>query len=141
MGVHIIHIGLIIYISAIGAATAAENSQQSKDISLSDAERLALKALTPSQKKLPGIEVYNSSIADHCVVFEAIFNNPQPGSVHVDFLLVDLRTGEVWHGPNPPCELVSSPSLKGMQKKLRTKYKISEADAERARREEPCCVK
>jgi hypothetical protein len=132
---------LIICIVAVGCATAAENPQQSKGIGSSDVKRLALQALTPSQKELPGIEVYDRSNAGRCIVFEALFNNPQPGSVHVDFLLVDPQTGEVWHGPNPPCELVSSPSLRSAQKKIRAKYKISEADAERAPFERVCCVK
>ena len=110
-------------------------------ISSEEARQIAFEALSPEQKKLPAISLEDESTAGRCHAFEALFDNPGPGSIHVDFLLVDTRTGEVWHGPNPPCEHVSSLSLGQLQEKLRAKHRIPEADAVSSRHEAPCCVK
>jgi hypothetical protein len=111
-------------------------------IALNEAREIAHESLTAQQKRLPRVELVvetkNPDTAK-CVVFEAVFDNPD-GSVHVAFLTVDMRSGEVWSGPNPPCERVSSPSLETIQKASRARHHISADDARLAQRGRPCCA-
>jgi hypothetical protein len=101
----------------LGAGIDVE-AQQSARISVSEAREIAYEWLTPEQKKLPGIELLvdtEKAEAAKCGLFDAIWDNPL-GSVHINFLTVDMRTGEMWAGPNPPCEHVSSRSVTALQK-------------------------
>jgi hypothetical protein len=131
-----------VFVVALNATAVSTVADGSTRITMSEAREIAFEALTAAEKKLPSIglevETKNPETAT-CVVFEAIFDNPG-GSVHVDFFTVDMRTGEVWGGPNPPCERVSSRSLAALQSEIRARHHIPEEDARRSRRDKPCCA-
>ena len=85
-------------------------------LSVSEARELVYSSLRSATKRLPGLSLEPSKDAPgDCLTFDVLWANPGPGSVHVDFYTVDLRTGNIWSGPNPPCEKVTSQSLRARQ--------------------------
>lgn len=59
-------------------------------------------ALPPATKRLPGLGLEPSKDAPRdSLTFDILWSNPGPGSVHVDFYALDLRTAEIWSGGNP----------------------------------------
>jgi hypothetical protein len=65
------------------------------------------------------------------VTFDVLWANPEPGSVHVQFLAVDLDTAEVWEPME--CKRVITSSLLAAQRSLRKRLKISLSEVRRAR--------
>ncbi len=99
-------------------------------LTIREAEQLARAALRPETKRLPGLSLEPDRNPRRCVTFDVLWSNPGPGSVHSQFLTVDLQTAEVW---SPTVwRRVTTPALRTAQRSLRTRLHISDAEIKRA---------
>jgi hypothetical protein len=101
-----------------------------RTLTIGEAERLARAALSPETKRLPGLSLEPDWKPRRCVTFDVLWSNPGPGSVHSQFLTVDLQTAEVWS----PTEWrrITTPALRTAQRSLRTRLRISDSEVKRA---------
>jgi len=101
-------------------------------LTLSEAERLARVALSAATKHLPSPSLEPPLIPPKKgAMFDVVWADATPGSLHVHSLLVDIDTGEVWEPLR--CERVSTPALETSQRRIRRQLKISVAEVNRAR--------
>ncbi len=117
----------ILAILLAGEAVAGQRQLTKKE-----AERLARAALTDETKRLPGLSLVPPQKVPHrTITFEVLWANPNPPSVHVQFLVIDLDTAEVWEPML--CKPVVTPTLEIAQRALRNRLKISAQEVKRAR--------
>jgi hypothetical protein len=101
-------------------------------LTLSEAEQLALAALDAETKHPPSFSLAPPPIPPkNGAMFEIVWADPAPGSVHLRGLLVDIDTGEVWDPVR--CVPVTTPTLETSQRRLRGQLQISPAEVNRAR--------
>jgi hypothetical protein len=101
-----------------------------RTLTMKEAEQLARAALSSETKRLPGLALYADPHPLRCATFDVLWSNPGPGSVHVEFLTIDLQTAEVW---SPTVwRRVTTPSLRSAQRAIRNRLHISDAEARRA---------
>jgi hypothetical protein len=135
----------IIYILSSIVFFGLTNSLISQDgiqnrLTLDEARTLAYEALSKETKRLPGLTFFTNedkNLNTRCIDFDILWANPGLGSVHVEFLDVDLLSGEVW-GPMMCDHKVNEP-LKKLQKSIRVKHGITTEALEEALRQNPCC--
>ena len=97
-----------------------------------EAERLARAALSPQTKRLPGLALEpQQKPGSKTITFDVLWANRGPGSVHVEFLVVDLETADVWEPML--CRRVSTPSLAAAQRVFRKSLKTSASEVKRSR--------
>jgi hypothetical protein len=133
---------LVVLFSCICVFSAFSVGPQSdtnggKELTIKDAEALVLAALSRETKRLPGLSLDAAPRRGRYITFDVLWNNPGPGSVHVDFYTVDLRSGELWR--SILCEHVVSRTVARLQGKLRRRLGISPADVKRAIRDQTGC--
>jgi len=104
----------------------------------SEAKQLATIALPKGTVDLPKFSLDPFHTSGVCIAFDGLWDNPV-GSVHIDFWLVNRKTGEVWRGVDPVCRRVSSHALASAQKQIRKELGISAAEV-RQERHRICCV-
>ena len=120
---------LVCVLLAILTGSAAAGQRQLK---VEEVEHLARAALSAETKRLPGLSLERQKqLPRRAVIFDVLWSNPGPGSVHVQFLLVDLDTAEVWEPT--VCRRVITSSLLAEQRLLRKRLKISISEVKRAR--------
>jgi len=133
----------LLVLSCIGASIAFGFVPQSdmnggKEITIKDAETLVLAALSREAKRLPGLSLDPAPRRGRYVFFDVLWDNPGPGSVHVEFYTVDLQSAELWRGML--CEHVANRTVRQLQVKLRKPLGITAAAVKRAIREQTGCI-
>jgi hypothetical protein len=103
-----------------------------------EAKDFAVLALPKGTVDLPGFSLEASPSNTTCISFDGLWNNPK-GSAHIDFWLVNRRTGDVWRGVDPVCRRVVSAELSSAQKQIREQLGVSAAE-ENAERNRVCCA-
>jgi hypothetical protein len=63
---------------------------------MKDAETLVVAALSREAKRLPGLSLDPAPRQGRYVLFDVLWDNPEPGSVHVESYTVDLQSAELW---------------------------------------------
>ena len=89
--------------------------------------------------KLPGFSMdpsMSGDLPDFCD-FEALWNNPGPGSVVVGHYSVDLRTGDVWY--SVMCQELKSRRLAVVQRAVRSRIALTQTEYRKLRRPGPMC--
>ena len=106
--------------------------QKPRMLEARDARRLVWEALPQQAKRLPGIDIVpgHRSGPEPRLTFDVVWANPGPGSFHVDFYTVDLRTGALWRGVL--CEPVATPRVARIQQELRKRLGITESEYRKA---------
>jgi hypothetical protein len=95
-------------------------------LTVREAEQLARAALRPETKRSTGLSLEADRNPRRCVTFDVLWSNPGPGSVHSQFLTVDLQTAEVW---SPTVwRRITTPALHTAQRSLRTRLHISRSN-------------
>ena len=69
--------------------------------------------------------------------FDILWANPGPGSAHVDFYTVDLKTAVVWRG-GVSRKAVTTPELVRLQRTLRGKLGVTEKEFKQAIEDSVC---
>jgi hypothetical protein len=111
-------------------AASAHLDAGDRRLTIKEAEQLARAALTPEARRLPGLSLEPDKNPRRCVTFDVLWSNPGPGSVHSQFLSVDLQTAEVW---SPTVwRRLTTPALRTAQRDLRTRLQISDAEVKKA---------
>ena len=101
-------------------------------LTLPEAERLALAALSTETRHPPSFSLEPPPIPpNNGAMFEIVWADPAPGTIHLHGLLVDIDTGEVWEPVR--CERLTTRALEKSQRTLRGQLKISPAEVNRAR--------
>jgi len=103
-----------------------------------EAKDLAVLALPKGTVDLPGFSLEAVPSNTTCISFDGLWDNPK-GSAHIDFWLVNRRTGDVWRGVDPVCRRVISAELSSAQKRVREQLGVSAAE-EKAERNRVCCA-
>jgi hypothetical protein len=103
-----------------------------RSLTINEAEHLPRAALSAETQRLPGLSLESPQKPGRkAVTFDVLWANPGPGSVHVQFLVVDLETAEVWE--LMLCKHVVTHSLQTAQRALRNRLSISPSEIKRAR--------
>lgn len=131
--------------AAFGQAGGTESrkvpsaSQTSSKLTIKEAQELVYFALPPATKRLPGLGLEPSKDATRdCLTFDILWSNPGPGSAHVMFYTVDLRTGELWSGIPGVYTHIVTDSIIRRQRDIRKRLGVTE-QAYRERMAHPCC--
>lgn len=104
-----------------------------RPLSVSDARSLVNSALSRETKRLPGLALVPDSrwrSEDRCLTFDVLWRNLGPGSAHVDFYTVDVKTGNVWRGVL--YERVTNRAVSAVQTALRKRLGITDEEFRRA---------
>jgi len=111
---------------------------EGKMLTVDDARALVTAALPSEAKRLPGIYADGGKVVEkgRCMPFDVLWANPGPGSAHVDFYTVDLKTAAVWRGMD--LNRVNVHGLARLQRTLRRKLGVSEMEAQRAIEDNVC---
>lgn len=110
-----------------------------RKITREEAQDLAVDALDPASRQLPGLtlEKYKEEHFPDFFAFEAIWDNPDPdGSTVVDDLAIDPQTADVWR--RGACR-IQTPALAKSQAALRKRIGLSDAAYQKLRRPGPAC--
>jgi hypothetical protein len=124
--------------AVFGARSATEGEAQT--ITTGEARRLVYQALPAEARRLPGLTLHLDDGRDKrrwCAVFDVLWANPGLGSVHVAFYSVDMRTAEVWKPV--ACEHATNPSVRRLQRAIRKRLGVTEAELRAALARNPCC--
>jgi hypothetical protein len=98
---------------------------------------LVYEALSKETRQLPGLDLAADKIKDRrCLTFEVLWANPGPGSVHVDFYTVDLKTVALWRGVI--CRPVKDPKVERLRRELRRRLGLG-SDVSDRDGSSPCC--
>ena len=110
-----------------------------KQLSVQAAQNVAEAALSAETRRLPGLSLNPGKIEDgRCLEFDVRWANRGPGSVHVEFLTIDLRTAAVWTGVAGSLSLVSNPALARHQHEARRSVGATDAEYKAAVESHPC---
>jgi hypothetical protein len=119
---------MVVLLTATASFQALDAGDRS--LTLKEAEQLARTALSAETKRLPGLSLAADPHPHRCATFDVLWSNPGPGSVHVEFLTVDLETAEVW---SPTVwRRVTTATLRTAQRAIRSRLHISDAEVRRA---------
>jgi hypothetical protein len=126
---------LIVFLCGSGLCTDKPTRLTTKE-----AQMLVRASLSGETRRLPGLELVptpDSKSDECCVTFDVLWRNPDPGSAHVQFVAVDLNSGDVW---NPMlCERVRGREIQSLQVKLRRQHRIPDTTIKHARSTTQCC--
>ena len=135
-------VGHCILIVSLFGGMHTQGSEKSGTVTVQEARLLVRAALSAQTKQLPGLTLWISPEDEakppKCLTFDVLWSNPGPGSVHVGFWSVDMRTGEVWEPVL--CKRVTNASLKRLQQSFRKRHGVTEAEYRDALTRGPCCV-
>jgi hypothetical protein len=135
---------LLLCLLPIGGVQRKEqtSSPNSSLISVKESRNLVRLALPEKIKHLPGFTLWLSDEdkinPPRCLVFDVLWSNPGPGSVHVGFWAVDRRTGEVWSIIR--CRRVSNAKLSVAQQLIRKRVGVGDLEHQDALQKNPCCT-
>jgi hypothetical protein len=139
---HIAGIAIALAAVALFSALVCANSiaqTTPRKITREEAQNLAVDALDPASRQLPGLtlEKYKEEHFPDFFAFEAIWDNPDPdGSTVVDDLAIDPQTADVWR--RGACR-IQTPALAKSQAALRKRIGLSDAEYQKLRRPGPTC--
>lgn len=106
-------------------------------LSVSEARKLVFEALGPETKKLSGLTLEPGKPQGNCLTFDVLWSNPGPGSVHVAFYSIDLRT-VVIRSPIS-CTVINKPSLLKLQRAARKRLGVSQKEYRESLQRAHCC--
>jgi hypothetical protein len=138
MAKHLLALTSSIIFSALLVAQADSTASFRRLLTNQQAKHLAVLALPKGTIALPGFSLEAATSNATCISFDGLWDNPK-GSAHIDFWLVNRRTGDVWRGVDPVCRRVVSPKLSCAQKRIREQLGVSAAE-EKAERNRVCCA-
>ena len=99
---------------------------------LSEAEQLAYAALGAETKPPASFSLVPPPIPPKKgAMFDVLWAEAAPASVHLRGILIDIDTGEVWEPAR--CEPVTTHALEKFQRRIRSQLKISASEVKRAR--------
>ena len=107
-------------------------------LTIQEAEELARTALSIEAKRLPGVSLEPSKNPHRHVTFDVLWANPGSGSVHSQFLTVDLETGEVWAPIS--CIRITTAELRTAQVSIRKRLHISDHDVKKVIQDQSGCA-
>jgi hypothetical protein len=121
-------------------ASAAEPVAAARLLSAQEARELALEALEPGARRLPGLdfEIYEDTRVPNYFLVSVTWGEPRSekgGSVQ--HLAIDKVTADVWSGV--VCEEKTSKSLRKLQREMRRRLGVTDADYKKQRRSGPMC--
>ncbi len=126
--------------AAPGPVAGVPAAPPSKDVSEDEARKLVmLFAASRGLTKLHDfmLDAYTLPVLPDYYLFDALWNNPQPGGVIAARFAVDRRTGDLWNANQ--CEALTSPLIRGVQQQIRSRLGLTWAAYQRARRPGPLC--
>jgi|SRR5579862_424179 len=119
---------------------AVYTERKGREITLEEAHDLVTALMKDrGNTTAPGfsLEQYSDPHFPEFLGFQAVFDNPNPGSFNLGFYAVDRKTGDVWNGII--CERMKSASLKKLQRTIRLRIGLTESEYRKARRPGPMC--
>ena len=117
-----------------GGATLA----RTRDITVAEARELVVQALSPDQRKFPGLDLspFLANNTPGFYKFEVTWNPPNPGSAVVGNFGVDRVTGAVWE--LVPCSTVHSIALDRLQHIIRKRINLTARGRRQFEQKAPC---
>jgi hypothetical protein len=114
------------------------SEKKPRDVTLEEANELVLAFFRDHGESRPDLEEYEVKDYPGLQLFQALWPNAprHPGQPPLHSA-VDLRTGQVWSEDS--CENLTSPSLKKLQKAIRTRIGLTADEFRRVRRRGPLC--
>jgi hypothetical protein len=133
------HYGIIVF-ALIGTLNiSAQTNRHFAKISIRQAHKLVMTAMSPDMASLPGLflDEYTISACPDFYYFAVLWNNPMPeGSNLSTHIAVDSLTGEVW---NPFLTIrYESKKLNKLQHVIRKSLRLSDDDYKKLRERYPC---
>ena len=122
-------------------ATYPPSKAEPPKVTPTEARQLVSVALSDKIKRLPGFDLLTTDLPEDvqkCLTFDVIWANAGEGSVHVGFWAVDMRTAEVWEPTL--CERVTNKSLRNLQRSIRKRLGVTDAEYRMALKHSPCCT-
>lgn len=120
---------------------AAGQEPGARKLTLDEARQLAYKAVesVESGNKLPGfgLDPYKDDYFPDFYFFEALWDNPGPGSGVIGHYAVDPRMGDVWSAI--VCRQLTSVSLRKLQRAMHKRIGLSEKQYRKLKRPGPMC--
>jgi hypothetical protein len=131
-----------VVILCVCGALAQSSEHHERKITSDQAKALALAALTPAQKHLPGLETvrYQSRHSSRFVFYTVVWLGEQNGSVVVENFAVDSRTGDVWSA-SASCDEMNNPELSKLQSEVRVELGLSGTKYKSLKTHGPLCEK
>ncbi len=135
-----LHVLMLTLVTAISHDTlSARDTAKPHPVTPKDAEQLAYEVFRAwGARKLPkfGLDISPKSICMGFYTIEATWENPKPGSGVVGHVIVDMRTGDVW---DPfTCKQFLYTGLTQLQRRIRNRIGLSNAEYRRLKRRPPC---
>jgi hypothetical protein len=136
---------LYFYITAVNAANLPKHK-----ITLEQAKMLVMTALTPEQRRAPGVEIdrpdhetlswhldsYKPRFANFYVVWASL---PE-SSVTLGHFAVDIYTGDVFDGVSMTCDGIENAKLRIFQKQVRRLLHLTDTEYQKIKTHGPECV-
>ena len=119
----------------VALSTLAVGQATKQRLSVQEARQLVLAALPSSTKQLPkfGLEQYEYPASPGFYFFTAYWAGAPRGSMIVGHYAVDESTADVWNAVMA-CEELSTPALRNLQAKARSRMGLSNAGYHKQKR-------
>jgi hypothetical protein len=118
--------------------TVVAQKQGSRLVTADEARNLVMAAISSSAKRLPkfGLEGGLDSHDQRFYVFMAYWAGAPNGSMVIGHYAVDTSTADVWNAVMA-CQELSNPALRKLQKQVRSRLGLSEAQYQKVKRRCP----
>jgi len=131
---------LSIIIGMITFSSSVYPAGEHRTLSLEEAKKLVLEALPRKARSLPKLSLEGGldSAYPGFYIFSAMWAGPPDGSVVIGSYAVDSSTGDVFD-PASECTEISTPALRKLQEKLRSRIGLSDSAYQKIKGRGPMC--
>ena len=133
-------LGILVLTAASTAACLIRPEGRARSVTILEAKRLVLLALTPEIAGLPGLSVdpYDMPDSPDFYFLEVRWQGRPGGSAVAGHFAVDKTTGDVWDAV-AECTEISNSELRKVQLRLRASMGLTSSGYKAAKREGPLC--